>query len=119
MPFHLTGNIIGKSKRNFNRLSPIISISDLDLTYSITIYKSQGSEFEAAIIPVVTQHFKMLFRNLRYNGLTRTRKLAVFIWTRKAPAMTLMNQDGSQHQAELRGLLVDVDNGGHHQVGRE
>ncbi len=44
---------------------------ELDLAYAMTIHKSQGSEFEAVIIPVLTQHFKMLFRNLIYTGLTR------------------------------------------------
>ena len=48
-------------------------ISELDLSYAITIHKSQGSEFGAVIIPVLTQHFKMLFRNLIYTGLTRHR----------------------------------------------
>jgi exodeoxyribonuclease V alpha subunit len=48
-------------------------IPELDLSYAITIHKSQGSEFGAVIIPVLTQHFKMLFRNLIYTGLTRAR----------------------------------------------
>ena len=52
-------------------------IPQLDLSYAITIHKSQGSEFEIVILPVLTQHFKMLFRNLLYTGLTRARKLAV------------------------------------------
>ena len=47
---------------------------ELDLAYSITIHKSQGSEFGAVIIPVLTQYFKMLFRNLIYTGLTRAEK---------------------------------------------
>ena len=57
-------------------------IMELDLAYAITIHKSQGSEFEVVIIPVLTQHFKMLFRNLIYTGITRARKLAVFVGTR-------------------------------------
>ena len=78
---------------------------ELDLAYAITIHKSQGSEFEAVIIPVVSQHFKMLFRNLIYTGLTRARKLAVFVGTRKALAMAVKNQDTSQRQTALRELL--------------
>jgi ATP-dependent exoDNAse (exonuclease V) alpha subunit len=54
-------------------------ITELDLAYAITIHKSQGSEFGAVIIPVLSQHFKMLFRNLVYTGLTRAKKLAV-LW---------------------------------------
>lgn len=78
---------------------------ELDLAYAITIHKSQGSEFEAVIIPVLSQHFKMLFRNLVYTGLTRARKLAVFVGTRRAMAMAVHNQDTSERQTALRELL--------------
>jgi exodeoxyribonuclease V alpha subunit len=80
-------------------------ITDLDLAYAITIHKSQGSEFEAIIIPVLTQHFKMLFRNLIYTGLTRAKRLAVLVGTRKALAMSVRNQDTSQRQTALKKLL--------------
>ena len=81
-------------------------IPELDLAYAITIHKSQGSEFGAVIIPVLTQHFKMLFRNLIYTGLTRAKKLAVFVGTRKALAMAVKNQDTSQRQTFLQKLLA-------------
>lgn len=81
-------------------------IVELDLAYAITIHKSQGSEFEAVIIPVLTQHFKMLFRNLIYTGLTRARKLAIFVGTRKALAMAVQNQDTSQRQTALKELIT-------------
>jgi len=80
-------------------------IVELDLAYAITIHKSQGSEFEAVIIPVLTQHFKMLFRNLLYTGLTRARKLAVMVGTRKALAMAVKNENTSRRQTALRELL--------------
>ncbi|MEJ2286148.1 MAG: AAA family ATPase, partial [Desulfobacterales bacterium] len=80
-------------------------IPELDLSYAITIHKSQGSEFGAVIIPVLTQHFKMLFRNLIYTGLTRARKLAVLVGTRKALAMAVKNQDTSQRQTYLKELM--------------
>ena len=81
------------------------AIPELDLAYAITIHKSQGSEFEAVILPVLTQHFKMLFRNLIYTGLTRARKLVVLVGTRKALAMSVKNQDTSQRQTLLKELL--------------
>ena len=81
------------------------NIVELDLAYAITIHKSQGSEFAAVIIPVLTQHFKMLYRNLIYTGLTRARKLAVFVGTRKALAMAVRQQDTSQRQTALQTLL--------------
>lgn len=82
-------------------------ILELDLAYAITIHKSQGSEFGAVIIPVLTQHFKMLFRNLIYTGLTRARNLAVVVGTRKALAMAVHQQDTSKRQTALRLLLAE------------
>jgi len=81
------------------------NIPELDLAYAITIHKSQGSEFEVVIMPVLTQHFKMLFRNLIYTGLTRAKNLAVLVGTRKALAMAVKNQDTSQRQTFLKELL--------------
>jgi len=80
-------------------------IMELDLAYAVTIHKSQGSEFEIVIIPVLTQHFKMLFRNLIYTGITRAKKLAVFTGTRRALAMAVKNQDVTQRQTALKFLL--------------
>ncbi len=80
-------------------------ISELDLAYAITIHKSQGSEFDCVIIPVVSQHFKMLYRNLLYTGLTRARKLAVLVGTRQALGMAVRNQDTSRRQTALATLL--------------
>jgi exodeoxyribonuclease V alpha subunit len=57
-------------------------------------------------MPVLTQHFKMLFRNLIYTGLTRGRKLAVLVGTRKALAMAVQQQDTSKRQTALRLLLA-------------
>jgi exodeoxyribonuclease V alpha subunit len=81
-------------------------IPELDLAYAITIHKSQGSEFGAVIIPVLSQHFKMLFRNLIYTGLTRAKNLAVLVGTRKALAMAVKNQDTSQRQTFLARLCA-------------
>ncbi len=82
-------------------------IMELDLAYAITIHKSQGSEFEVVIIPVLTQHFKMLFRNLIYTGITRAKKLAIFVGTRKALALAVKNQDISNRQTALKQLLIE------------
>lgn len=88
-------------------------IMELDLAYAITIHKSQGSEFEVVIIPVLTQHFKMLFRNLIYTGITRAKKLAVFVGTRRAMAMAVKNQDISKRQTALKELLKPQPFKGH------
>ena len=80
-------------------------LMDLDLAYAITIHKSQGSEFGAVIIPVLTQHFNMLYRNLLYTGLTRAKKFAVFVGTRRALVMGAKNVDTSKRQTALQNLL--------------
>ncbi len=80
-------------------------LMELELAYAITIHKSQGSEFKAVIIPVLTQHFKMLYRNLIYTALTRAKKLAVFVGTRKALSMAIREQEVSQRQTALRYLI--------------
>jgi exodeoxyribonuclease V alpha subunit len=81
------------------------TLSEIELAYAITIHKSQGSEFEAIIIPVTTQHFTMLFRNLLYTGLTRAKKLAVFIGSRKALAIAVRNNKTMIRQTALEALL--------------
>ncbi|GIW23013.1 MAG: hypothetical protein KatS3mg068_2020 [Candidatus Sericytochromatia bacterium] len=80
-------------------------ISDLNLAYAITIHKSQGSEFPIVIIPILTQHFNMLFRNLIYTGLTRAKKLAIFVGSRKALAMAINNNYTQKRQTTLKYLL--------------
>jgi exodeoxyribonuclease V alpha subunit len=68
--------------------------SDLDevvLAYAVSVHKSQGSEYPAVIIPVLTQHFMLLQRNLIYTGVTRGRKLVVLVGTRKALSIAVKN----------------------------
>jgi exodeoxyribonuclease V alpha subunit len=84
------------------------ALSEIDLAYAITIHKSQGSEFEAVIIPITTQHFNMLFRNLIYTGLTRGKKLVVFVGSRKALAMAAKNNKTVVRQTALQQLIRGV-----------
>jgi exodeoxyribonuclease V alpha subunit len=67
---------------------------DLDevvLAYAISVHKAQGSEYPAVVLPVVTQHFMLLQRNLIYTGITRAKKLVVMIGTKKALAIAIRN----------------------------
>jgi exodeoxyribonuclease V alpha subunit len=80
-------------------------LPELELAYAITIHKSQGSEFEVVIIPLVNQHFNMLFRNLIYTGLTRARKLAVFVGSRNALKTSVNKQNTALRQTALQWLL--------------
>ncbi len=74
---------------------------DLRLAYSITIHKSQGSEFPVVIIPASMQHYIMLQRNLMYTGLTRARKLAIFVGSKKALSFAVNNQNSRLRQTSL------------------
>jgi len=59
--------------------------------YAVTVHKSQGSEFPAVIMPILTQHYVMLQRNLVYTAMTRAKRLLVMIGTRRALAIALAN----------------------------
>ena len=70
------------------------SFADLDeivLAYAVSVHKSQGSEYPAVIIPVHTQHFILLQRNLIYTAVTRAKQLVVMVGTRKALAIGVKN----------------------------
>jgi exodeoxyribonuclease V alpha subunit len=73
------------------------------LAYAITIHKSQGSEFPAVVIPLATQHYLLLRRNLVYTGITQSKKLVVLIGQRKAVAMAVKNNKTEQR---FSGLLA-------------
>ncbi len=66
-------------------------LDELALAYAITVHKSQGSEFRAVVVPITTQHFVMLQRNLIYTAITRARELVVMIGTRKAMGIAVKN----------------------------
>ncbi|OGJ87460.1 MAG: recombinase RecD, partial [Candidatus Raymondbacteria bacterium RifOxyB12_full_50_8] len=66
-------------------------LDDLMLAYAISIHKSQGSEYPAVIIPVHTTHFIMLQRTLLYTAVTRAKKLAVLVGTKKALSIAVKN----------------------------
>jgi len=81
------------------------NLNDLSLAYAITIHKSQGSEFPVVIIPVFSQHYNMLFRNLIYTALTRAKKLAIFVGNRKAFSYAVSQVDNRQRQTQLTELI--------------
>ena len=66
-------------------------LSELVLAYAVTIHKSQGSEYPVVVIPLLTQHYMMLQRNLLYTALTRAKDLAVIVGTKKAVAIAVSN----------------------------
>ncbi len=82
-------------------------LNELDLAYAITIHKSQGSEFDVVILPILSQHFTMLYRNLIYTGLTRAKKMALFVGSRKALGLAVRNVDNRARQTYLRELVAE------------
>jgi exodeoxyribonuclease V alpha subunit len=70
-------------------------LDELSLAYALSIHKSQGSEYSAVIIPLHTQHYLMLQRNLLYTGITRGKKLVVLVGSRKALAAAVSRRDTS------------------------
>jgi exodeoxyribonuclease V alpha subunit len=81
------------------------NLLELDLAYAITIHKSQGSEFPVVIIPLANQHFTMLQKNLIYTALTRAKKLAVFVGSRRALRIAVSNNRSQKRQTALKDLL--------------
>jgi exodeoxyribonuclease V alpha subunit len=68
-------------------------IDELRLAYATTVHKSQGSEYAAVVIPVHTQHYMMLQRNLLYTAVTRGKRLVVLVGSRKALGMAVRNAE--------------------------
>jgi exodeoxyribonuclease V alpha subunit len=61
-------------------------LNEIGLAWAVTIHKSQGSEYPVVVLPLYTQHYLMLFRNLLYTGITRAQKLVIVIGSKKAIA---------------------------------
>ncbi|MFC1538879.1 ATP-dependent RecD-like DNA helicase [Candidatus Latescibacterota bacterium] len=80
-------------------------LDDLVPAYAISVHKSQGSEFRCVIIPVSTQHFIMLKRNLIYTAVTRARELAVLVGEAKALAIAVKNDQVSERYTSLKEKL--------------
>src|SRR2546427_739588 len=77
-------------------------LDEISLAYAITIHKSQGSEFPAVVIPLATQHYMLLQRNLIYTGITRGKRLLVLVGQKKALGIAVRND---RPQRRYSGLL--------------
>ena len=73
--------------------------------YAASIHKSQGSEYPAVMIPVMTQHYAMLQRNLLYTGVTRGKRLVVLVGQKKAVAIAVRSVSGRRRWSKLREWL--------------
>jgi exodeoxyribonuclease V alpha subunit len=83
-------------------------LDELVLAYAITVHKAQGSEYPAVVFPLSTQHYIMLQRNLFYTAMTRARKLAVIVGSRKALAIAVSNNQIQKRFTLLRERLVGL-----------
>ncbi|MBX3045900.1 MAG: ATP-dependent RecD-like DNA helicase [Anaerolineales bacterium] len=79
---------------------------ELTLAYAITVHKAQGSEFHCVVMPVLTQHYIMLQRNLLYTGVTRAQSLCVLVGSRKAIGMAVNNNKVAQRWTGLARRLT-------------
>ncbi|MGD2269533.1 MAG: ATP-dependent RecD-like DNA helicase [Desulfobacterales bacterium] len=87
-------------------------IDEITLAYAISVHKSQGSEYPAVILPLMTQHYAMLQRNLLYTAITRGKKLVVLIGMQKALAIALKNDKPDQRLSSLANRLKGGDRTG-------
>jgi exodeoxyribonuclease V alpha subunit len=76
-------------------------LDELVLAYGMSIHRSQGSEYPAVVIPLHTQHYLMLQRNLLYTGITRGKQLVVVVGSRKALATAVQRQDTARRYSAL------------------
>jgi len=84
---------------DFNELDELIH------SYAVTVHKSQGSEYPVVVIPVHTQHYALLQRNLLYTAITRGRKLVVLVGTQKAVAIAVKRMDSRRRVTLLKERL--------------
>jgi exodeoxyribonuclease V alpha subunit len=82
-------------------------LDELALAYVLSIHKSQGSEFPCVVIPLHTQHYMMLQRNLLYTAVTRGKKLVILVGTKKALGMAVRRQDTARRYTALRKRLQE------------
>jgi exodeoxyribonuclease V alpha subunit len=80
-------------------------LDEITLAYAISVHKSQGSEYPAIVMPVLTQHFLLLQRNLIYTAVTRGKQLVVLVGTKKALAMGINNNKTRRRYTYLRQRL--------------
>ena len=98
----------GELSADFDGREIVYGFSELDelvLAYATTIHKSQGSEYPAVVIPLSTQHYPMLQRNLVYTGVTRGKRLVVLVGQRKAQAIAVKGAKTRRRWSKLREWL--------------
>ncbi len=83
-------------------------LNEISLAWSVSVHKSQGSEYPVVILPLFMQHYMMLTRNLFYTGLTRAKKLAIVVGPKKAISLALRSTEAQQRYTQLQQKLVQA-----------
>ena len=99
----------GELTASFDGRAIVYGFGELDTlvpAYATTIHKSQGSEYPAVVIPVLTQHYAMLQRNLLYTGVTRGKRLVVLVGQTRAVAIAVKNVAGRKRWSKLGEWLA-------------
>ena len=82
-------------------------INEITLAYAVSVHKSQGSEFQAVIMPLMPQHYIMLQRNLFYTALTRAKKLSVIVGSYKALYIAIRNDKPVKRNCLIKQKLIE------------
>ena len=118
---HIVAILADELRASFEGREVVYEDDELDqltLAYAVTVHKSQGSEYPAVVVPIHTQHFVMLQRNLLYTAVTRGKQLVVLVGTRKALSIAVRNGQAGLRNTRLaerlrlahqRGPIVAVD----------
>ncbi len=83
-------------------------LDELVLAYAITVHKSQGSEYPAIVLPMLTQHYIMLQRNLLYTAITRAKELVIVVGSEKAVSIAVDNNRSQLRYTRLAERLRDA-----------
>lgn len=81
-------------------------MENVDLSYCITVHKSQGGEFSTVIIPLLKEHYVMLRRNLLYTAISRAKKKVILIGQRQAVYMAIHKNDVDKRNTVLAGRIT-------------
>jgi exodeoxyribonuclease V alpha subunit len=86
-------------------------MDDLTLAYAVSVHKSQGSEYQTVVMPLLTQHYIMLQRNLFYTALTRAKKLSVIVGSYKALYIAIKNDKPVKRNCLVKEKLIKISQG--------
>ena len=112
------GTIVKISKRELKLVidfdGRIVSYStemldQLELAYAVTVHKSQGSEFDCVILPLLDFPYQLKYRNLLYTAVTRAKRLLVVVGSREVLASMAANEKKTMRYTALKSMLTEDD----------